>query len=288
MIYNSGMPDLDPLNRCVVHLTMLSKIDGNTQKISVGTGVVFKQPKAQSYFLATAWHNLAGREPDTLKCKDIHHLALPNYVLIEGHRFHLELPLYDQSNDAAGDNPLYWRHPDLEQGGGQHYDVTVLPILARGPFHETSTMHESFFDPHLNNALSISVSQTCFIIGYPEGLVDNSSANYGPLPIWKVGHIASEPSINFRGEPLLLVDATTRRGMSGAPVMVRGITRAGRSAFRFLGIYVGRYTIKSEAEAGKYIEDSAIGRVYKPEIIHSILKVGASHNRPIPWTGQKS
>lgn len=41
----------------------------------------------------------------------------------------------------------------------------------------------------------------------------------GVFPVWKRGSIASEPLFNINLGPAILVDAVTRRGMSGSPVL---------------------------------------------------------------------
>ncbi len=101
------------------------------------------------------------------------------------------------------------------------------------------------------------------VIGFPLGL-----AAAGKLPIWKTGHVASDIDINYDGKPIFLIDATTKPGMSGSPVvaLVKGLRRTstgwnlgGGEFIRFLGIYSGR------------IGDSEIGRVWKPEVLDEIL-----------------
>ncbi|MFH1066491.1 MAG: hypothetical protein V1746_01100 [bacterium] len=259
---------VNSLSRSVVHLTMFFE----KQKIATGTGVIFKNLENRGPFLVTAWHNLSGKEPDFLEIKN-NMGSLPNKVLIEGHYTNIEKNLYDGDNNPLTNNPMYWRH-----SVSQHYDVTLLPLDGSGEIN--ASLHNSFLDPEKNKQLQLHVSQTCFIIGFPEGLVDRSTPNL-PLPVWKVGNIASEPYSNFCGEPLVLIDATTRRGMSGAPVIVREIQN-GALHHRFVGTYVGRYSIKSEGN-GKYIEDSAIGRVFKPDVIYDILNGGPNHCPLVPW-----
>jgi len=59
------------------------------------------------------------------------------------------------------------------------------------------------------------------VVGYPLGWRDKVNR----LPLWKTGHIASEPGEDFDGQPRFLVDITGRQGMSGSPVLCghRGI-----------------------------------------------------------------
>lgn len=103
------------------------------------------------------------------------------------------------------------------------------------------------------------------IIGFPFG-----QPSAGNLPIWKSGTIASEFYLNLEnGAPCFLIDATTRHGMSGAPVLkiAQGnyLTESrrnpviSRQCIRFLGVYSAQS------------EESEIGYVWKPEVIEEIL-----------------
>jgi hypothetical protein len=103
------------------------------------------------------------------------------------------------------------------------------------------------------------------IIGFPFRL--NELAEF---PIWKTGHIATEPLWDFKGRPVFLIDATTRGGMSGSPVLLRRsdgdrINEAGELVLtspdsRFLGVYASRPDA-----------DLELGKVWKPRAIHEIL-----------------
>jgi hypothetical protein len=104
------------------------------------------------------------------------------------------------------------------------------------------------------------------VIGFPLGLAAGEN-----WPIWKTGHVASDPDIDFQpGRPAFLIDATTRSGMSGAPVVLRlsgGYSTsdgnnviAGGISTKFLGIYAGRIHDESE-----------IGRVWRPFVLQEVL-----------------
>jgi hypothetical protein len=101
-------------------------------------------------------------------------------------------------------------------------------------------------------------------------LVDKTTPRV-PLAIWKTGHIASEPETDFQGEPVVIVDSTTRPGMSGAPVIVRQLTMTGAPfAARLVGIYAGRIGILNDGK------DSALGQVFKARLIREILEAKKS------------
>ena len=114
--------------------------------------------------------------------------------------------------------------------------------------------------------LMIYPSEAVSIIGFPEGITSE-----GKLPIWKTGHIASDIDVDWGGKPAFLIDATTKGGMSGSPVIAERVsiyqTSEGNNignAVRFLGVYSGREIDVSGIE---------IGFVWKPRAITEILAV---------------
>jgi hypothetical protein len=90
------------------------------------------------------------------------------------------------------------------------------------------------------------------VIGFPFGL----SAG-GLFAIWVRGTIASEPEVDFNGQPILLLDSRTRPGQSGSPVIAHrtggmvamengdSIVFSGPVS-RFVGVYSGRINAKSD------------------------------------------
>ena len=76
-----------------------------------------------------------------------------------------------------------------------------------------------------------SVGSEVFVLGFPRGLRTQSN-----FPIWKRGTIATEPAIpRDDGAPLILIDAATRKGMSGSPVCVFRL-EGGRSTDAILDV----------------------------------------------------
>lgn len=82
----------------------------------------------------------------------------------------------------------------IEHPAGRNVDVVAIPITK---------------DDQIKLFALVS------IIGFPLGL---SSTGW---PIWKTGHIASDPLVDVDGRRGFLIDATTREGMSGSPVILR-------------------------------------------------------------------
>ncbi len=96
------------------------------------------------------------------------------------------------------------------------------------------------------------------------------------------GSIATEPSIAFHGDKKFLVNATTRSGMSGAPVIwvyqnkhirFRSGQRLVNSVFgdfvQFAGVYSGRIDDSSCKKDSSEIVSLAC--VWKPELIDEII-----------------
>ena len=75
-----------------------------------------------------------------------------------------------------------------------------------------------FVEGHTRTDLKIRPTSGATLLGYPYGFYDKKHL----LPIWKTGHIASEPDVDFEGEPTFLVDVSAFPGMSGSPVLAAG------------------------------------------------------------------
>ncbi len=269
---------VDPLS----HVSLLLQARGNGQPLGHATGfVVFKDGK---HYLITNWHVLAGRNPVTNQ--PIHDSgALPDELVVVYQRTVIQdgqehvgwRPLNEPLNDAAG-NPLWLAHAE-----GRKVDVGALPIAPPQEPPEPTRLNPLPLTL-ANTDLFAGVGETVSIVGFPFGLTGG-----GGFPIWKTGHIASEPDVDYAGSPIFLVDATTRKGMSGSPVYRRfpGIgwrTRKGTNMImsstvyaggsdlaRFMGVYAGRIGRITEVN-GEAVEESAeLGRVWKPQVIDQIL-----------------
>ncbi len=252
---------INPFSRAVVHLTMyFSDPDSsvpNPQELGIGTGFIRKI--AYRYFLITAQHNLTGRHPDT--GKPISETgAIPNEVFVEAFFTRARIPLYvaaNNPNDSDNCPARFWRHPT-----DATIDVAILPLPTENDW--PAAWHESFFDETQNQRfIQLEVTQTCFVVGYPLGLVDRQDPNY-VLPVYKTANIASEPYLDFQRRPIVVIDATTRPGMSGSPVIVQQ-AHYGSRRNRFVGIYTGRFPRLEEGN------DSALGIVYKPRVIREVF-----------------
>lgn len=208
------------------------------------------------HYLVTNWHVLAGRDADTGECLDTRG-AIPNKLSVNFHARgklgtwrRVELDLLD-----AAEQPLWLEHPL-----GKFIDVAAIP-LQEIPDVEVHPLDLTLAEVDMIPIPALPIS----VIGYPLGLAAGES-----WPIWKTGHIASDPDIDFQpNRPAFLIDATTRSGMSGSPVVLRQTSYMGKSSHvlasgvitKFMGVYSGRIH-----------KDVEVGRVWRPFVISEVLQ----------------
>lgn len=250
---------LSPYSTSTAYLEMFF----NEQLLACGTGCFIKF-ESKTY-IATARHNLTGRGQNTnnLLSKEG---AIPN-ILAYHHtivdtkgRVRLasnKIDLFDSEN-----NPTWFEHPKF----GSKVDVVLIDCgnfdlmlkKTNSSLHCINRMGE-------DNLIHNVSSKVC-IIGFPFGDLTNKK-----LPIWTTGYMASEPDIWINDEPKFLIDARTRQGQSGAPVILHyvagtvhlfddDIKIARTPVGKFLGIYSGRIN-----------KDSDIGIVWRASVIDDIL-----------------
>lgn len=228
-------------------------------KLATGSGVIASYLDGYRY-LITAHHNLSGRRPGS-GVPISNNGGLPNQLRIEGCNLYCTVNLYAGDNDPNADTSLYATH-----SLGSAIDVTILriPPGTRVDY----PLDRSFLIAHSNAGLPLYVGQTCYIVGFPEGLI-HRPFEHATLPIWKTGNIASEPLFDFNNHPKLLIDATTRRGMSGAMVVI-----SERDRNRFVGVYSGRY---KQAESGDNPDPNPyftaeLGWVFRSELVGELIR----------------
>jgi len=113
------------------------------------------------------------------------------------------------------------------------------------------------------------IGSDVFILGFPKGI------GQGAFPIWKKGSIATEPLYGAiqSGAPVILIDAVTRDGMSGSPVLYFGSDVAGDYGAAIadsdgpyvVGVYAGREGVTPEENS------MALGRVWKVELLDALF-----------------
>lgn len=243
---------IDPLSTTSVYIHQLT----NGQIIGSATGFVIE--KNNQKYLITNWHVVSGRHPESNQITNPDGLT-PTHLQIT---YHAAIGLGNWIRKIEpllnADSSKKW----LEHSLGQQIDVVALPLENLG-----ADIIVYSFDLNLANTDIVSQpAMPVSIIGYPLGLVTGVH-----FPIWKTGHIASDPDLDFNNKPVFLIDATTRGGMSGSPVVMRmngGYQRrsgaqvlAGGIKTLFLGVYSGRIQA-----------DSEIGMVWRPVVIDEIFE----------------
>lgn len=224
----------------------------NERQIGVATGFAIK--KYDSYYLITNWHVVTCINPVNNQ-PIVNGFGDPNLIKVWFHGQRLgqwirkDIPIIDASGNKL------W----LEHGRGRDVDVVAIQF--------TPTADVKIYDIDLALAdfdLMIYPSELVSIIGFPQGITSE-----GKLPIWKTGHVASDIDIDWGGKPAFLIDATTKSGMSGSPVIAKRVsiyqTSMGNNignAVRFLGVYSGREIDQSGIE---------VGYVWKPRVINEII-----------------
>ena len=241
---------IDPITTIPLHIE--SFLDG--EGLMSGTGFIISHD-ADNY-LITNWHVVTCRNPLDNQPLLSTGQADPNKLNVWYHlkdRLGAWISLPEELLDNDSGDRKWLEHPD-----GSNIDIVALPI---------SNNDKAIIYP-LDLKLSytdliISPSESVSIVGFPYGV-----GSLGKFPIWKTGHIASDIDLNYKNKPVFLIDATTKPGMSGAPVIAKrigmqktstGFKMSGEST-KFLGIYSGRI-----------LDDSDIGMVWKPDVLDSIL-----------------
>jgi len=227
----------------------------NASLTSIATGFVVK--KSGSHYLVTNWHVVTGRNPYNNQPLSAMGTADPDTLRIWFHTQNLGNLRPQDINIIDRQGHRLW----LEHRLGREVDVVAVPFQV--------SPDVTIYDIDLVLAdfdLMLYPSEAVSIIGFPEGLTSG-----GRLPIWKTGHIASDIDIDWNGKPAFLIDATTRSGMSGSPVIAKRVsiyqTSHGNvigNAVRFLGVYSGREISDSGIE---------VGFVWKPRVISEILSI---------------
>lgn len=171
------------------------------------------------------------------------------------------LDLYDTNGNAV------W----VQHSAKNQVDIACirLPVDSLSKYNVTKIN-----DVAKHEDMKIELGNEVFIIGYPLGF-----SHFAKTPIWKRGSIASEPHVEtVESKNKIIVDATTRAGMSGSPVIMRSKTHyisesdeiiCQKNATRFIGVYASRPGLKENSE--KISERHELGYVYKSGLILEII-----------------
>ncbi|MDQ4126252.1 MAG: serine protease [Actinomycetota bacterium] len=236
--------------------------------MSTATG--FTVVRNDVVYLVTNWHVVAGRSPVT--GQPLHPSgAVPEELVV----LHMLPPRGDRLQWEARFESLFeGRVPRWREHArfGNRADVVALPLReARGV--------ELFpYDPWREAQLLTAVSDFVSIIGYPFGRTAGAA-----FAIWTKGAIASEPDVDFDDLPCFLIDARTRQGQSGSPVIAYSSGGATRMRNGSLAVVSGPVTDLLGIYSGRISEESDLGVVWKSSVIREIIDEGVQGStRPPP------
>lgn len=229
---------------------------------SLASGTGFITTASAGPLLITARHNLTGRHQDDGRCLSATG-GVPNEVLIRHNGPEILTYVERLESLFAGDMPLWREHPRLREAA----DFVALPLTQL----EGVSFGGAVF-PFMPPMFRLGPAEAVSVIGFPFGI-----AGAGDLAIWTTGFIATEMDLDYRELPQFLIDARTRQGQSGSPVLayrtgvVRkrdgGIGRLEMPAWDILGIYSGR--INGDSDIGVVWKISAV-----VELIEAIAQDG--------------
>ena len=244
--------NIDPLSTTSLYVQQIK----DTEILGSATGFVIELNGNK--YLITNWHVVNCKNPETNK-PSREDEQFPNKLNILYHSSSKLGEWVFKSEDLfnADGTKKWFEHP-----GGRSVDLIILPLLNIG---SDITIYP--IDLNLKNTdILATPAMPVSIIGYPFGI-----GTGGAFPIWKTGHIASDPDLNYDNRPAFLIDATTRGGMSGSPVIIRvsqgyktkngNTVLAGGAKTLFLGVYSGRIH-----------KDSELGLVWRPTLIEEIAR----------------
>lgn len=223
--------------------------------------------------LVSNWHVFSGRSVYDLRPR---HPSAATPVQAVVHMWE-GFPLATVTINLVDDDErsLWWEHPEF----GHKVDVGVIQ------FHGLSTAAEIYMASAIDIALPLTetnirpnlhVTDRLSIVGFPEGF-------RGPLhtAVWTQATIASEPALDQGRVPRFLVDAKTRQGQSGSPVIMYGSVfsdyndlHAGEQMA--IGTMSHPISVPLGVYSGRATEDLELGFVWRYAVVEQIVN-GAVH-----------
>lgn len=296
----NGQGDFPMLRReslRTVYIEMVYSHDGpmatkNSELRELATGTAFYYHLDGANYLITARHNVTGRHWETGEYMGTHPLA-PTHLRLtslapppteagwplvplaeDPTRVGIEMRLSGRLIPLLFEDwrPFWREHPTL----GPRMDVVAIsldPIPAEDLL--TTWNEPSEDDPaDLVDWPRLAAGADVFIIGFPYRLTS------GPfLPLWLRGTIASEPYFGYRVHdenlPLMLIDARTRQGQSGSPV----IRHIGANQFLMRRNGTPGLSVLPQSElvgvySGRTSDESDLGYVWLMEAVDQICRNG--------------
>jgi hypothetical protein len=239
--------------------SLLVVATANGQELGTGTGFVVVHDQVP--YLITNYHVAAGRNPETGQPRHPTG-AVPDTLIVP------------QLLPQAGDGQINWepRHERVltEDGDalwlehpshGRRVDVVAVPLkrVDNADLHPYDVTGAA-------PAMALGPSSPVNIIGFPFGLTAG-----GLFAVWTRGFVASEPDVDFNDLPLFLVDARTRQGQSGSPVIAYSAGGMTPMADGSTAVFAGSLVNLLGVYSGRVNEESDLGLVWKLSALQAIL-----------------
>lgn len=244
----------------------------------IGTGTAFTVRYRDRRYLVTNRHVLTGRDsrnrardPEFPKHPDRVTFKIPLIAPDDARHFH-EVNLVGAEDEPA----FWWQHPEH----GPAVDIAVIPLydhlhpnfdasLAMYVGGERVTLDYSLLDSSpYRHAIPLRVTQELYVVGFPFYADPSKTSNSA---VWTRGTIASEPHLGFDGTEAFLLDARTREGQSGSPVLRHDVVGSSRSSRRFPS-YEVHHDILVGIYSGRIHKDLDIGFVWPAYLIREIIE----------------
>lgn len=267
--------DVDPASLMTTPVLLMDQ----GRLVSQGTGFFFGSVRPDDtidqVFVVTNYHVVTGHAPpsttrDGDRVRVVLHEDAGDLTKVRG----VELPLYDERGLPV------WIASDVHPAA----DIVLIPVP---PDAYRGIRLQVFTEAHTRGDIRIRPTSGATLLGYPFGFYDQKHF----LPVWKTGHVASEPAVDFEGRPVFLVDVSAFPGMSGSPVLAvanglyeaeDGSMRSGR-IWKLLGIFSAMPVVRERRPAGaagsgveaQEVETSLqLGYVWKAGLIAELARKG--------------
>lgn len=245
------MPNIDPFHLATVFIEMFN------DKARIGSATGFFYSEDDKLYLITNKHVIYGDKFQQVDSKPICNMFnLLLHINANDLRQNEELKL----KLSDGGKPAWFESPDTR------IDIVVIPLEIDRKKYVIFPVDKSLLDCR---GLLINFEKI-FVMGYPFGWFDRINN----LPITRIGHLSSPFMIPFNGNPIMLGDVETHKGMSGGPVFMelhsymtsidgKRSTHLGASKRILIGIHSGQPL---------WIIDDKTKEI-KEEVKHSLINI---------------
>jgi len=202
----------------------------DTTPVGTASGFVIKSKGKP--FLITNWHVLFAKNARTKAWLNESQKLTPNNV---------KVVLRNEKGQPVLKSELLVDKNGISRIQENNINGITVDVVAL-PLSDTTgiVLHPVVYDNPLLSELVLAPTDRLFVVGYPLGLSSN-----GALPIWKSGLIASEPSDDQEGLPIIWLDIQGYPGQSGSAVFLKAAefnTKSARNVSSsavsvFLGVF---------------------------------------------------